>query len=446
MKSPLAAAVLLALLAAPAPAQDGPGARARALQKRVTALRGLEFKSDVETAVHSRAELRAFLEKELDEDLPAATARLKGRIAVHFGLLPEGADLRKLTTELHAGAVAGYYHPKTKRLRLVRDPAPPDGEAELLRQLKELGVKLDSLEEITLVHELVHAAQDQNHDLSTLPLEVEGRDDLALAVRALVEGDATIAGLQHGFQEVFDNFAPAFLDGYKQASLPGASGALPAALRKPATFPYGYGAEFVLAILAKSGGSWKAVSAAFDDLPASTEQILHPEKYLDARDRPQELSIGDAASFAPGWTLRSTNGFGEFGIRVLLDETKRGTARTRAAAAAGWDGDRYWIYEDARGGLASLWASTWDTEEDAAEFAAALAESLDLRLEGAARVNAGAKSTWSRADGRVAVAERRGTDVVVLDGADAALAGRINAAWTALKKTETGKVGRVPAK
>ena len=57
-------------------------------------------------------------------------------------------------------------------------------------------------------------------------------------------------------------------------------------------FPYREGAQFVAALL--DVGWWPAVNAAYLDPPVSTEQILHPEKYIqNPRDDPQTVLLPD---------------------------------------------------------------------------------------------------------------------------------------------------------
>jgi alkanesulfonate monooxygenase SsuD/methylene tetrahydromethanopterin reductase-like flavin-dependent oxidoreductase (luciferase family) len=49
-------------------------------------------------------------------------------------------------------------------------------------------------------------------------------------------------------------------------------------------------------------------------------------------------------------------------------------------SAAGWDGDRYEVYESATKNRAVVWASVWDTVADAEEFAAAYQKYVDRRV------------------------------------------------------------------
>ena len=319
----------------------------------------------------------------------------------------------------------------------------PDDDVEV----EHYGVKVN-LREVTLVHELCHAAQDQNFDLTTIPLELETNDDVVQAVRALVEGDATVVGLKFGFKEQFDAISRLISQNYKDGRIEGEEAAkIPIYLQRSLTFPYGHGSDFVVDVLNRAGGDWTAVSKMFEDLPSSTEQILHPKKYAaDSRDYPQDVSIEGLADLAgSGWKQIDHNVHGEFGTLLVLDEFKSTPSRGRRRAAEGWDGDRYFIFENAKGDIAGAWYTAWDSEEDAAEFFDVYSALLQAKHEGAKKESAAQKVTFEWEAFR-AILERRGQDVLVLDGFDAEVAGRINKFWSAARKTEVRKVDRVPAK
>jgi hypothetical protein len=447
----LGTALALALLAvAPAFPQEAPPKaapaepRTLALQKQVTELRGLKFTREVKVGTYTREELVAFITREQEREFPREKAERIRKSLSHFGLMPPDLDLYQTVIDLLAISIDGFYHPDTKELRLIKPGAGvPDDDAEV----EHYGVKVN-LHEITLVHELCHAAQDQNFDLTTVPIEIETNDDLVQAVRSLVEGEATIVGLKFGFKEQFDAISRLISQNYKDGRIEGEDAAkIPVYLQRSLTFPYGFGSDFVLDVLNRAGGDWNAVSKMYEDLPSSTEQILHPKKYAAAtRDFPQDVSIVGLAELAgSGWKQIDHNVHGEFGTLLVLDEFKTPAARARRRAAAGWDGDRYFVFENAKGGLAGVWYTVWDSEEDAAEFFDAYALVLQAKHEGAKKESAAQKVTFEREASR-AVLERRGQDVLVLDGFDAEVAGRVNKFWSAAKKTEVRKVDRVPPK
>jgi hypothetical protein len=433
-----AAAAFTLVLIAPGAAQEPPPKppapvdRTAEFQRAVTEERGLKFTQKVTVGEYTRDELLAFIRKELDREMPKEDAE-KVRVAlVHFGLISPELDFYQTIIDLLGSSIAGFYHPKTKELRLIKS-----GEGEEEPQL---------FRDITLVHELCHAAQDQNFELNTLPLELKTNDDVVLAVQALVEGDATVVGLKWGLKDEYDMMAKLMIASYKAGELGPAVSKVPAYLRKSLAYPYGYGTEFVQALLSRSKDDWTAVSKAFGDLPGSTEQILHPSKYFgEVRDHPQDVTVdGLEGILADGWKLTYHNVFGEFGTRLLLDEFKVENAKARRLAAEGWDGDRYFIFNNGKGN-AGVWMTVWDGEEDAKEFYAAYALVLEAKHEGAEKTTADQMISYSN-NGVAAVIERRGADVLILDGFGSGPAGRANKVWSAVKKTEVKKVDRVAPK
>jgi len=104
--------------------------------------------------------------------------------------------------------------------------------------------------------------------------------------------------------------------------------------------------RFLHAFLLYQAGGWAAVNRAYRDPPTSTEQILHPDRYLVRRDRPQKVTVPDVSGrLGAGWGRGTEIGFGELDVRLLL-HTKLPQS-TAEAAAAGWDGGRLRTFERA---------------------------------------------------------------------------------------------------
>jgi hypothetical protein len=140
----------------------------------------------------------------------------------------------------------------------------------------------------------------------------------------------------------------------------------PEILQDELLFPYEQGAVFVQALIADGG--WEAVDAAYANPPASTEQILHPEKYL-AGEAPEIVSLPDVSeSLGAGWTSTWNHTLGEWYLRQHL---RRGMSATDSEAdiVEGWQGDTFRIYmpED---GSDMAWALrlAWDSADDEQEF------------------------------------------------------------------------------
>ena len=143
------------------------------------------------------------------------------------------------------------------------------------------------------------------------------------------------------------------------------TGDLPPFIQAQVLFAYVGGEAFVRELLRRGG--WGLVDTAYEvRKPSSTEQILHPEAYLEA-DEPKPVRIRAAL---PGWKRAHAGTWGELQTRELLGGSSR--------EAAGWGGDRYELWR--RGDDAALimrWR--WDTPRDEAEFEARLREVIGDR-------------------------------------------------------------------
>jgi hypothetical protein len=107
----------------------------------------------------------------------------------------------------------------------------------------------------------------------------------------------------------------------------------PELLRASLAFLYVSGTAFVGDALERGG--FAAIDRVHDDPPASTEQVLHPERYYTARDQPIVVTIGGTERLErAGWKRTLDDTVGELGVRVLAAAR---TPPTRAESiAAGW--------------------------------------------------------------------------------------------------------------
>jgi hypothetical protein len=140
-------------------------------------------------------------------------------------------------------------------------------------------------------------------------------------------------------------------------TLPAAMGLpdAPPVLRDQLILPYLTGRQFAHALWQKGG--WTAVRAAWDRPPTTTEQVLHPEKFLAG----EQGRAADLALSAPrGGRALGDGILGEMLTRTLLGEGSD-------AAAAGWGGDRFQAW-DVGGRTLLGWRTVWDSEGDRAEF------------------------------------------------------------------------------
>jgi hypothetical protein len=392
--------------------------------KTVSRLRALDIKQSVKSGLKTKDEIEQAVLRDLEEQTPAAEFEAAEKTLVKLGLISRDFRLRDYIVKLLREQVAGYYEPKTKEFYL----------ASWLPLVDQKRV---------IAHELVHALQDQHFDLKRFENWPKGDSDAELAAHALVEGEATLVMIQYDFDQQGMRLDPAKLGALAERLLeqdddtdaknyPVLAGA-PRVLKQNLQFPYLHGAAFVAAVL--KDRSWQTLDSTYRSLPASTEQIMHPEKFL-ARENPVKIDFGDLrAILGKDWKQEDADVNGEFGYQVLLAEFVSG--RAARTAAEGWGGDRYALFENKANRATVLVAYTsWDTASDAKEFFDAYSERTEKRYRaGKPTVASGKPSVFETGEGLVSI-ELRDKDVVIIEGAQngeqlARLSGRL---WQSKKK------------
>lgn len=374
-------------------------------------IRELELLQPINVTTKTRADLQGETSRDLETDYPAVDRQNDQRVLVAFGLMDPDQDIGAIYVELLGEQVAGYYDPETDEMVVVSDDAA--------------GAELSASREVTYAHEVVHAMQDQHFNLESFNSQrIDGSDDESLAITSLIEGDATAAQIEYliANPDLIDDLSSELAEG--EAASEALENA-PPIVSATLLFPYEEGQLFVDQIM--SDGGWEAVDAAFASPPASTEQILHPEKYLQA-EAPLSVVVPDIADgLGDRWSAFDTNTMGEFQISVLLDE---GDVSSRQAeqAAAGWGGDRYTVVgtEDRD---VIVWNSEWDTEQDAAEFAETLGVRESGRLEASA--DGGENTTMIVSSDEVVRIVIEGTTVSYVSAPDQAVLDQVDAIQSA---------------
>jgi len=324
------------------------------MMARVERIRGHEFTEDVQVRVISREEYRSG-GSDASEGPPAEEQLWEAAFVVG-----EDEGVQAAFDALYGSAVQGYY---------------TDGRIVVIGDGDDLRIS-----RATLVHELEHALQDQQ-----LTLRVNGSTrDATLAGRGVIEGDANYVEYLYEQRCANDTFdcvdVPDPEDG----------GDAPPAYNRglfASTFaPYAEGSVFVETLRERDG--WAAVDAAFDRQPASTEQVIHPDAY--PAEQPRRVTVDDRSSAAWERAGRSqvvgeATAYATFWYNGQIPSehyTSNDADVSRFTydhpITAGWGGDRLVAYEnDGRYGY--VWKTTWDSDADAREFAAAYRDLLDSK-------------------------------------------------------------------
>jgi hypothetical protein len=368
--------------------------------KETSDLRQLKVLRPVKSGAKSRSEIESLILRRLDIDSSPEELRVMGLMLSKLGLVPKDFQVRSFLVKLLTEQIAGYYDPQTREFNL----------ADWLEASQQKPI---------MVHELTHALQDQHFNLKRFMKWPKGDADAELAAQALFEGDATLAMQLYLVRNPREGIA------MLTSSLVGSNNNeqinnAPRVLRETLLFPYTEGSSWAQKVYRKGG--WDLISKAYRELPQSTEQILHVEKYF-AREAPIKISLPDLSTLlGSGWKRVDYDTNGEWGYYLILDELLADYNSSKAAAA-GWAGDRYALYEQRKSGkLCLVNVSQWDTEADAIEFFDAYTKRVPLRYKEAKPISESVTSApallqkiWRTSEDMVVV-ERRGLKVVVVEG------------------------------
>lgn len=396
MRPPLLTLLPLLLAAAALSAEEPADlaaleARCAAAGEKAAGVRGLTLRRKVDVRIVDPKEHAVRLIEETERAFGGELDDVEAFLA-RFGLTPKGLRLRTALMLFAEQAVGASFNKGVVSLFSTDVPEP------------------------LLVHEMTHALQDQNFAWDSQAEQASGLDGM-IAFQALLEGDAELT--ERVFQRPEDlKDAEAAARRLRAESEQAEEQARQSATEFPAVFArtqsfwYTRGEEFVLAL--HRNGGWAAVNRAWGSPPDSTEQVLHPEKYL-ARERPVRLDTSglEAELIADGWGIRYSSTAGELILEVWLEQRAPRPLDATACfrAAAGWGGDRAILAERGKTRL-GIWVTTWDSVEDAKEFC--LAARRNLRGD-EVEEDSDDRTVRRASDGRHAVV-RRGADVLVVLG------------------------------
>lgn len=343
---------------------------------------GLPIRKHVKRRLTSRDEVVAFLTKHMkDEDVKRL--QRSELVLKKFGLLPRDFNMEKLMVDLLREEVAGYYDPKTKTVNLL-DWVPMEEQ------------------EPVLAHELTHALQDQSiglekwmkkgeKDLGEIrkdptSADIEN-DEMDTAREAVIEGQAQAMMFQYALAPAGRSIAdsPDLVDAMEEETLTGTPNTqvfndAPIFMKESLTFPYSYGMEFVIKLMAK-GGKRKAFADVLANPPHTTRQIMQPETYLSG-EKIEPMHVPEFKRDFKDYLKFDIGAMGEFDVAVLIEQYAG--KKLSKQMYPEWRGGYYYAARpknDATAPLGLLYVSRWSSAEKASEFAGIYARSLEQRYK-----------------------------------------------------------------
>ncbi|MCO6429383.1 MAG: hypothetical protein J5J00_00860 [Deltaproteobacteria bacterium] len=393
-----AMAALIVLLCMPAAlARESKCQGAEEALQKASVIRGLAVLNSVPCKIEDREGVRRYLLETISKQLPPERLQSEELVYREIGLLPRDYDYAHGIVELYLSQIGAYYDPERNHYVMA---------SWLSSELQD---------DIT-IHELTHALQDQHYNLEkVIDHKVESGDYL-LARAALVEGDATFVMLDYsrgkagGSGKLSDFEVQAFTaGGVLDAALKASTDSAPKSLQLILVFPYTSGLRFVHHLAKEKG--FAGLKDAYASPPNTTEEILHPEKYLSGKrdyiEFTDEHMRGDVVSQSARRVYQDT--LGEFGVSALLSSYHLERV-TPSQVGAGWGGDKAALYDEA-GKRIIVWRSNWDSEEDAKEFLDAYHQVL---LQSYPSIKAGSPEWSPGARGNSAKISRNGREVLVV--------------------------------
>jgi hypothetical protein len=316
-----------------------------------------------------------------------------------LGLIEPEVDLMQAALDTQSDILLGYYTPDEKVMYIIAE-----------------SVNMFAQEEMTFAHEYVHALQDYHFDLGTY-LNNNGSADALLAARSLPEGDARLVEELFTYQNITKDQLDYTVYRYLFQEHPEIEGVSPA-LGIFTYFPYTAGEYFVIYLYIEGNFTWDKVNQAYRNPPISTEQVMHPEKYL-AGERAVVVNLPDLAPVLGGaWHELDRDVLGEAGFLVwLIDQVE---SQVAIDGAAGWDGDAYtlWTNENNQRIVAEL--SQWESNAEASQFLEAFTGYMNLREENNTRYEEGDVQFWEDKGG-ITLLSRQGQQVLILIAPDRAI-------------------------
>jgi hypothetical protein len=296
--------------------------------EEMSRINGLPVKAPLKKQIVSRPEIEKYLVENLhseysDEEIHAQEALLKA-----LGLVSPEFNLERFVITFYTEQAAGIYDPRRK-VMLIADWLDPD------------------LQRMVLAHELTHALQDQNFNITRFLHATRSNQDATTARQSVAEGYATAAMMQSLMGSIDLGQMPSLepllagVIGKQMEEFPAFTNA-PFFFRLQALFPYTRGMSFIQAGLARGG--WKKLSELFEHPPSSTKEIFEPQFYFEGKALPEiSLARPPALEGVAGLRMLEENILGQLGYYALLGQLISESEAKQVAP--GWLADRYILYE-----------------------------------------------------------------------------------------------------
>jgi hypothetical protein len=314
---------------------------------RVEVVRERDFKRIIDAEIITRAEYREEYGGTDDGD-----AAWENQLWEGLFIIGEDRNAARVLDRTFGAAVQGFYDPADEQITIVSD----EEEARVNK--------------VTLVHELVHALQDQRFGLGS----AADSWDENYAHESVIEGEAEL--VPRLYLDRCEEWGGCLRPGAEATATSDADPGVLLVLR----YPYEEGRTFVDEL--QTDGGWDAVDDLHDRPPNTTSEVIHSERYPDFE--PTEVTVADRSNRA--WRRfdreSTSERLGEAAIYAMFaanDVIENDDPSSYShPASAGWVGDRFVPYRSGDS-FGYVWKTEWADADEAAEFQAAYENLLDTQ-------------------------------------------------------------------
>jgi hypothetical protein len=331
---------------------------------RVEFIREREFTESVPVTVVSREEYR---NRSASRIRHGEYGEWNNQVWEGLFIVGEEPDVQTEISSTIGTSVLGFYSPPNDEIRIVSD------SPESL-----------TINNATLVHELVHALQDQHYNLSD-PTYAPPTQDGDLATSGLIEGTANYVEAQYS-----QRCGAAWSCVETPAGERSRGGSGPnLGILLTLLQPYSDGPVYVDDLYRREG--WEGIDEAYRSPPVSSEQTIHltserprPISYTDRAEGEWEMypsqgqngsdTVGEASIYVMFWYQARNYGADTVNPSDLFDaDGEYDLYNYDAEPSNGWANDRLFPYQrETESGEADsygyVWVTEWDTRTDAREF------------------------------------------------------------------------------
>ncbi|HUC28927.1 MAG TPA: hypothetical protein VMR80_05060 [Candidatus Acidoferrum sp.] len=397
------------------------------MPKHAVVKRRMVGKADVEKYVQGALAKEEYTQRFVQEEMSMKK----------LGFLPREFNLKEFLVKSTGQEIAGYYDNRTKTISLL-NWVPADRQEPIL------------------AHELTHALQDQNYDLTKWMKGAQkaqgGADDeSAVARKAIVEGQAMVVYVDYMLKPIGRTLkdTPDLLYSMEDPAVKAVTDSTlmhesPMVMREAGAFAYKEGLIFEGELLRK-GGKEMAFTGVFARPPQNSHEVLHPDTYING-EKLAAVRIPDMKNVLNNqYDVYDSGSIGELDVRTLLKQY--GERKIADDLSSAWQGGTYVLYRrkaesDTQASVSTadltlLYVSRWKSPQAAERFATFYAGAVSQRYHSASIEQAAActgsscpvsSAQVSTEEGPVIVEHWNDNTVIVSESFDAPTAGKLRTA------------------